>query len=61
MYTCPPNVAGLNGSKPLCLRTPGGGGLLIVLLFNIKLQFCTIVIIASEHSWETLLKIKDYL
>lgn len=48
--TCPPKVAGLKGSNPRCRKTPGGGGLLIVLLLNIRLQFCTIVIIASEHS-----------
>lgn len=53
--TCPPKVAGLKGSNPRCRKTPGGGGLLIVFLLNIRLQFCTIVIIASEHSWDTLL------
>jgi len=51
-----PKVAGLNGSNPRCLRTPGGGGLFIVLLLSIRLQFCTIVIIKSESSWETLLQ-----
>lgn len=55
LFTCPPKVAGLKGSNPRCRKTPGGGGLLIVFLLNIRLQFCTIVIIASEHSWDTLL------
>lgn len=54
-----PKVAGLNGSNPRCLRTPGGGGLFMVLLLSIRLQFCTIVIINSDNSCETLLYTKN--
>ena len=59
--TCPPRVAGLKGSRPRCRKTPCGGGLFIVPLLSIKLQFCTMVMIASAQSGETFLKKKSIL